>query len=355
MSTWLKSVLMLFGGIALLLVVGGCPPEGVSAVYRSPVMLALGAAVALLSLYAAWRIVRGQWGYLLCGVGCLFFACAGVYGVWSFGAQGTEMATTGGPMWFGAAAMVCMALVSLLFAIIFGFLTYKIMKGEHWLAALHLSLPLALGGAYLDYAAEDTAYLRVPVPHDSPINIPATDHRPDFKLQITDFALERHSGGESYSLLTHNQGRWEATASPTRRGDYIELGDERWAVTDLKTAPNLSQPYLLLPGKPPRLLLQNPAPIKEYRATCRFTFRDEHGHDTDAVEETLRVNHPLTHEGWRFYLMSYRALNNGGVEVEILMRRTPGRFLMLIGLIGSILCTAGWCFTPLKSPVHTPS
>ena len=332
--------------LILLLVVGGCPPEGLPAVYKSPVVLTLGALTGLLSLWAGWRIAVGVRIHLLCGIGCLFFAGVGVCGIRSFGAKSAEMAAMGGPMWFGAAAMVCMALVSILFAIIFGYLTLKMMTQRLWLAALHLCIPITLAGAYLDYAKADISTIRVPVGHSSPILIPAAGNRPDSLLRFTGFHLERHQTGETYHLLSHTQGRWEEIATPERRGDDIVHGNERWAVSELK-----DRPYMLLPGTPLRALVKSPPPVKEYRVDCSYTTRDEKGGEIETVDETLRVNSPISHEGWSFYLMSYRPLSEtpDDVEIDVYMRHAPGDLLVLIGLLGCVLCTAGLCLSPNKS------
>ena len=160
-------------------------------------------------------------------------------------------------------------------------------------------------------------------------------------LRVEDFQVERYEGAESYSLLRHEGGRWLPVGTPERRGDVVTLGGESWPVSSLRRVAQMPQPFLLLPGEPPRLLVQHEAPVKDYRARCRWVIHRAGEADEERVE-SLRVNEPVACAGRLFYLMSYRPLGHGGVEVELLVRRAPGRFLMLLGLVGAVLCTACW-------------
>lgn len=344
MKKSIKATLMALGAVAVLLLAGGFPPTGVPGVYHGGAMLLAGLAALVLCLWGAWRLAAGQRALLAVGLVCIFLALAGVCGFWSFGAEAYRMARVGGPMWFGAVGVGCMAAIGMLFAAIFGFLAWRVMSRKLWLAALHLCGALTLLGAWGDalYGQEQPLSLPIGSPGE-PLPLSGGGTLLPF---VTHFDITRYEGSESYTLLRHENGRWVPLGTPQRQGDAVVYGTESWPVEQLQRVARMPQPFLLIPGQPPRLLLQNEAPVKGYRADCRFTIRSGTEQPEEVRELTLRVNEPAAVAGWRFYLMSYRPLSGGGVRVELLARRAPGRWLTLLGLWGIILCTAGWCYHP---------
>ena len=347
MSKWLKGTLMTLGAVGVLLLAGGFPPTGAPGVYHGGAMLLAGLATLGLCLWGTWSLAAGQRAWLAVGLVCVFLAGAGATGRCSFGAEARRLASIGGPMWFGAVGVGCMAAIGALFAGIFGFLAWRIMHRRLWLAALHLCTALVLLGAGVDalYSHEHAISLPVGSPGEP---LPLSNGGSITPL-ITSFELERYEGSETYTLLRHENGRWVQIGTPTRQRDDVVYEGERWPVAQLTRVARMPQPFLLIPGQPPRLLLQNEAPVKEYRAGCRLTIRPG-GHLPEQVREPmLRVNKPASAEGWQLYLMSYRPLSDGSMRVELLARRAPGRFLTLLGFIGIMLCTAGWCYHPRKT------
>lgn len=343
MNSFLKATLMLLGAGCVLLLAGAFPLAGAPGVYHGGLMAALGVAVAALSTWGAWRLARGSMLRLLGGCICAALAGAGGAGCVVFGAECFSYARLGGAMWFGVVAMGCYALVGLLFLGIFTFLALRLMTRRLWLAALHLSLVLLLAGAYAD-AVGGAAYPCSCIVGAAPVSPRTAPPGFPFRLQVLHFEVERYAAAESYTLLEHRQGRWVPLATPRRSGDALVLGDERWPVSSLVRAPGMPQPFRLLPGAPPRLLLAQPGPVREFRATCRLI--PQQG---AAREEQLRVNAPISCEGWRVYLMHYSE-HGGRTVVELLLRRSPGRLPALAGMVALILCSIGWSFTPKPKP-----
>lgn len=343
MSSLLKATLMLLGALIVLLLAGGFPLTEAPAVYHGGAMLAAGVGVVALSLLGMWRLAAGQSARLMIGLLCAFLSGVGIAGLGYFGMQACEYVGLGGAMWFGAIGMGCMAGVGLLFGIIFGFLAWRLMQPALWLAALHFFIVIILAGACADLLFSESFLISSPVAAARDIVQPPRGSHPGFDMRITGFELTHHDSGESYSLLRHESGRWVHIGTPVRKGENIVYGSESWPVSSLVQSPRVAQPFYLLPGKPPRLLLKQDAPVKDYCAKVRFTIRRA-GQPDEVREEQVRVNKPATCEGWRYYLVSYNKLGNGDTEVQLLKRRAPGRFCVLLGLIGVIVSTACWCF-----------
>lgn len=103
----------------------------------------------------------------------------------------------------------------------------------------------------------------------------------------------------------------------------------------------MPHPFLMLPGNPARVLVQNPGTVRDYCAHI-VAFTDHRGRpETHRAE--LRVNSPFACKDWRFSLSSYRG-EGGQTQVLLQARRAPGRFAALCGMVGIIICTAVWCW-----------
>lgn len=346
MNALLKATAMTLGAGCVLLLAGGFPLAGAPGVYGCGLMLLLGWVVALLCLWGAWRLSAGARVRLICGLVSVFLACAGVVAVWDFGRAVVEFSGEGMgsvsavALWFGRLGLVSYALVGLMFAGIFGFFAVRLMHRRLWLVALHLCVPLLLLGAHIDYVAESVDTLRIPV-GGAAVQAP----HGGFSISIPDFEVSRYEDAAKYTLLRHEGGAWRPIAMVDRQGDELVVGGERYAISELHRAPDSEQRFLLLPGAPPRLLLEGLAPVQEYRARCRLTINGAQGQTTR--EELLRVNDPISCEGRLIYLMNYIPATTSGSStlVEVQVRRAPGRLPALLGMVGIILCTAGWAFS----------
>ena len=345
MTALLKGGLMALGAACVLLLAGAFPLLGAPAVYRSGAMLLLGALVVLLCLWGGWRLAAGRRGQLVFGLVFLFFTVTGLSMLVQYGAKALEYAGIGGPMWAGAVGMGCVALTGVVFMAVFGFLCYRVMNQRVlWLAGVHWALALLGTGAFVDAACE----VRMPVTLPADAKTELTElflddgrHVPlGFRLRIDAFTV-RHYDDATYTIYAFENGRPGPARPVERRGETLHLGAESWPVSELKTAPGMPHPFLMLPGNPARVLVQNPGTVKDYCASV-VAFTDHRGRPETHKAE-LRVNTPFACKDWRFSLSSYRQAGDT-TEVLLQARRAPGRFAALAGMVGVIICTAVWCW-----------
>lgn len=348
MGTLLKATLIILGAGCTLLVAGAFPLMGAPAVYKGGAMLLIGFLAAVLALLGGWRLAKGQRLRFLAGGACTFFTLTGLATLWEFIPQTLNYARLGGAMWFGAIGMGSLALVGFLFTIIFGYFALRLMNRHLWLAGAHWSLVLLFLGAFTDYLAETACTLHLPADGKSSVSeVRSSDgqtHSLGFTLQANRFSIERHhTGAPTFTLYQWEGNHWEPLANLKPEGGVLSHKQESWPVDSFRpsAAPGL-QPYLLLPGEPMRLLMQNPSPIRQYNAECLLTVPHRGQQEKRAV--TLRVNEPISCEGWQIYLMGYQPMGNTAL-LQLEARHAPGRLpFALPGMIGIIICTAGWCW-----------
>lgn len=346
MPALLKLGLMALGAACILLLAGGFPLAGAPAVYSGGAMWLLGGLVVLLCIWGGWRLATGRRVQLIAGLVFLFFTVTGAVMLAEYGAKAVEYAGIGGPMWAGAVGMGCVALTGVVFMAVFGFLCYRVMNVRVlWLAGLHWAVALLGCGAVADALYE----IRVPVslPADaatelSELKTPEGKVLPlGFRLRVDDFVVKYYDDA-TYAMYTFENGRPGAVQSVGRSGDTLHLGSENWPVSALKSTPGMPHPFLMLPGTPARVLVQNPPTVRDYCAHV-VAFTDHRGRPETHKAE-LRVNTPFACKDWRFSLSSYRQEAGGRTLVLLQARRAPGRFAALCGMVGIIICTAAWCW-----------
>lgn len=336
---------MALGAACVLLLAGAFPLLGAPDVYRSGAMLLLGGLTILLCLWGGWRLAAGRRVQLIVGLIFLFFTVTGLNMLFQYGAKAFEYAGIGGPMWAGAVGMGCVALTGVVFMAVFGFLCYRVMNLRVlWLAGAHWAIALLGIGAFSDAAWE----IRMPVTMPADAKTELTELVTDdgqilplgFRLRVDDFVVSYYDDA-TYTIYAFENGRPGAAQPVERRGDTLHLGAESWPVSSLKSAPGMPHPFLMLPGNPARVLVQNPGTVRDYCAHI-VAFTDHRGRPETHKAE-LRVNSPFACKDWRFSLSSYRN-EAGTTEVLMQARRAPGRFAALTGMVGIIICTAAWCW-----------
>lgn len=358
MGTLPKAALIILGASCTLLVAGAFPLMGAPAVYKSGAMLLIGILAATLAFLGGWKLAKGQRLRFLAGGACTFFTLTGLAALWEFIPQALSYARLGGAMWFGAIGMGSLALVGLLFTLIFGYFTCRLMNRRLWLAGAHWCLVLLALGAYTDYLGETTCTLHLPADGKSSLSEARSrdgqTHSLGFTLQANSFSIEYHDTGEpSFTLFQWKENHWEPLADLKPQGGVLSYKQESWPVGSLRqsTDPGI-QPYLLLPGEPARLLVQHPSPVRQYHAECLLTA--PHRGQLEKRTVTLRVNEPISCEGWQIYLMGYQPMGNTAL-LQLEARRAPGRLpFALPGMIGIIICTAGWCWWKRDTPLLEP-
>lgn len=309
-------------------------------------MWLLGGVVALLCAVGAWRLSRGERLRFLFGIFFTFLSAAGAVGVCRFGSQGVDYASVGGPMWFGAAGMFCLAAVGCLFAGIFGFFAWRLQTKRLCLAALHLCGLLILGGVCLDAVGEVSVPLHmVAGGRETVYEVKGRNGTVlplGFGLTLEDFSLSYY-GEPSYTLYHRPDGlQWIVAGKPVREGGRLVLGKRSWPLADLRRSPDMPSPYLLA-GTPeaPELVVEDVRTVRDYCASCRVDSLYRGRKESRKVD--IRVNDPLSFKGVVIHLSSYRPMG-GKTLVEFRVRRAPGRLLALGGMAGLIIFTAAWCW-----------
>ncbi len=342
MHSLLKAGLMVLGAGCTLLFAGGFPLLGAPALYHGGAMLLLGVLVALLSLWGAFRLSRGSVARLVFGLFSCFMSGIGLVMVLRYGSKAVDYAGLGGAMWFGAIAMGCIACVGVIFSGLFGFFAAKLMQPRLWLAGVHVAAFLVLAGAYVDFCSETREHVRLRADGEQICGTRADGQELPFRLRVDEFAVEYHKENATYSLMNfdHATARWQRLGAVSLRGAELVFGEERWPLADMKQAPGMPRPFLAAGGA--RVILQDAAPVKEYRARCHVMTR--HRGREEQRDEVLRVNEPLEVKGWQLALMNHESAPDGTPVLVLQLRRAPGRFWSLTGMLGLILCTACWCW-----------
>ncbi len=346
MRTLLKAGLMALGAGCTLLFAGGFPLLGAPALYHGGAMLLLGMLIGILSLWGGLRLAKGNIARLLFGLFCCFMAGIGLVMLLRYGDKALDYAGLGGAMWFGAVAMSCIALVGVIFTGVFGFFAKKLMSRGLWLAGAHVAAFFVLLGAFVDYCEEERALVRLVVDGKTVLRHAVTDAGQErelpFRLRVDEFAVEHYAGNETYSLMRfdHGAARWLRVGAVAVQGEELVFGEERWKKGALQQAPGMPRPFLVAGGQ--RVILQDAAPVKEYRAQCHVMTKHR-GRD-EARDEILKVNAPIEVKGWQITLMSHERAANGSPQLVLQLRYAPGRFWALTGMLGLILCTACWCW-----------
>ena len=340
----LRATGMLLGALCVLLLAGGLPWGGIEAVYGGGLMRVLGGLAGGVAVWAAWKLSAGHRLRMLVGRVALFFVVSGVGVLLHCWEKAQHCASLGGGMWFGAVGMGCLAVVGVLFSVIFGYLAHLCLRVEKlWLAVAHLGIVLVVVGAFVDVCCEQRLAVTRHVGAPSVLQGKSADKLAPFEVEVKDLHVERYASSESYTLLVHRSGRWLPIAVAKREGDSFRCGQEIWPVENLRALPGGEGRYLALPGSPARVLVQQPGQVREYRAVCRFSPTLGEGEGRDV---TLRVNHPASLDHWQIYLMNCSA---DGRQVQLLLRCAPGRPLVFAGLLGVLLSCFAWAFRDKRS------
>lgn len=344
MKAVVKVSLMALGALVVLLFTGGFPLAGAEGVYRSGGMVTAALAVSLLSLWGCVSLSRGKWALFAVGLVSFFLAVSGGVALACFGKAAWRYAEQGGVMWWGFVGMGCLALVGAIFAGLFGWLSLRALSSRLWLAAAHGCLALVAVGAFWDFWGEQVATVRLEVGGAAAEQAVGRDGKIvplPFSLRVTDFRVSYYDE-PSYVIYTFSEGKWSAPESLAIEGEFLRLGEERWPLGGLKRASGMPQPYMLVQGKPLRLIMRQEAPVRDYVARCQVTEEYRPGISGN-LREDLRVNEPLSHQGWQVALMSF---DNRGEAVDVLVqvRRAPGRLAVIGGIVGLVVSVAFWCW-----------
>lgn len=343
MSRILGVTVMVLGAVVVLLLGGAFPLAGAPELYRGGAMVLCGLAAALLCAWAVWRMTSGARLAFVLGGLSLFFVLAGFMATREFGLMAIEYARLGGPMWFGAIGMGCVATVGVLFVGIFGYFAWKLLTRRLWLAVIHLCLISMSVGVAWDWAAEERAFAAVTAGKDPVITSALREDGSrvelPFSLLVKKFDVQYY-GEPTYALcemtsqgpvvceeLTAEDSRVQACAKELEQRSYATVRTEQGT----------------------RVLLPRQRTVRDYRALCELT--STHRKREEKREVSLRVNEPIACKGWHVYLMSHKPLA-GEQLVYLQFRQAPGRLFVLFGMAALIISTACWCW---KRPEPAPA
>ena len=211
----------------------------------------------------------------------------------------------------------------------------------------HAGVVCILAGAAVGFLAGREAEVSVPVSDGHAISrLPSRDgtYIPlDFTVGATRFNVESYA--PDYHLfrpdcVARDPGyQFVRTVHASADGTFAVSPSNRVRASELQTGSNAwVRQYVLDNGC---ILQQASAVPRHFQATLRFT--DASGATRDAE---LSVNHPVTHHGWRFYLMSYQ--KEPDLCIVLTVRKDPGRRAVIAGIYALMVGTCMLCFRKRK-------
>lgn len=210
------------------------------------------------------------------------------------------------------------------------------------LLLLHLGAVLILAGAYIDFALEKKVSFGIFVGDDYVSNIvydekTKTDIPLDFSFVVRSFEVAYYP--QTFSLYGMTEGQPERLEEGINKKDGVEFKKHNLFLTfdELKDEKGDFMPYRLVEGK--MIAAKDRLTEKFYKAD--FRIKDK-GETKDLV---LAVNHPVSWNGWRFYLMSH-GVNQDKQYVYLTARHAPGRFCSLSGMY--VLIAGSFLFAFLR-------
>lgn len=207
----------------------------------------------------------------------------------------------------------------------------------------HLGVVLVCVGAFIGYTRGDRSSFRTPVDETfATAELPRADGTAvqlGFRLAVVDARADYYPPS-SYGMYAPPEYTLVREVA-VRPDGSLDLPEE------LQPPPghlrsedgNWARQVVLANGS---LLQVVPPTAQHYEATLRF-LHDDKPADTLVV----RVNHPASYQGWRFYLMDYRT--DPYLAVSLSARRDPGRRIVIVGIWCLIVGTAWLCWRPRRS------
>ena len=212
----------------------------------------------------------------------------------------------------------------------------------------HAGVVCILAGAAVGFIAGRAADVTVPVVAGHAISRllcrDGTAIPLDFSIGATRFVAESYD--PDYHLFrpaggTDDPGfEFAGTVRAGGDGSFAVSPGSRVRAAELRTGSNeWVQQHVLDNG----WFLQKAVAIpRHFQATLRFA--DE---SSPTREAELSVNRPVTHHGWRFFLMSYQEEPN--LRIVLTARKDPGRRAVIAGIYALMAGTGMLCFSRTRS------
>ncbi len=341
-----KASLAVIASALIILIAGAWPLDGTPEVYRSGFLLLLGGVIGILSFCAGVTLTGKQWWRLLLSSLLTFIAAGCLCGAWLYTVAGIGFASGGEWRWLGSLGRWIMAAAMLGIVGVSAVGIFRLMTGRLWLAAVHFSLVAMGGGCFLDYCSEIKGTLRLPVPQNGEAPFMQENvydgnrmHPFGFSLGVRQFTVLRYADAVTCRLCVYKNGQWQVQTELIPQNGILKTDDISVPLSELKIFPCIPHAmYVLEDG---RVIVKNEAPVKSYEAVCVI--------ETDGKKEEyrLRVNEPISHNGWLFYLM-HCDNEQGKQTVYVTARCAPGRPWVIGGMVALMISVAFWCWLPSR-------
>lgn len=342
----IKVSLAVTAAALMILIAGAWPMCGAPEVYRSGFLLLLGGVIGILSFCAGAALTGKQWWRLLLAALLAFIATGCLCGAWMYTVAGIEFAAGGEWRWLGSLGRWIMAtamlgMVGVSFVGVFRLMTHRL-----WLAAVHFSL-VAMGiGCFADYCGEVKGPLVLSMPQEGEVPMMQKSvydgnrlHPFGFSLGLKQFTVLRYEDAVTCRLCVYKNGRWLVQTELTPQNGILKTDGISVPLSELKMLPGMPHAmYVLEDG---RVIVKNDAPVKSYEAVCVIE------NEGKREEYRLRVNEPISYNGWLFYLM-HCDTEAGKQTVYVTARCAPGRPWMIGGMAALMISVAFWCWLPKK-------
>lgn len=211
------------------------------------------------------------------------------------------------------------------------------------LLLLHLGAVLIMIGSYIDFALEkkvsfgifvgDEYVSKILYDEKTQVEIPL-----DFSFVIRSFDVQYYP--QTFSLYEKKDEKEpERVEEGINKEDRVDFKkhDISMPFSELKDENGEYLPYRLVDAK--QIIAKDRLTEKFYKADFRII---DDGEQKDLI---LAINHPITYDSWRFYLMSH-GVNQGRQYVYLQARNAPGRYCSLGGMY--VLIVGSFLFTFLR-------
>ena len=206
----------------------------------------------------------------------------------------------------------------------------------------HVAIVLICAGAFIGYRYGERASFRVPVMDgEGADRLPKSDGTyvtMPFKVAVPEAKADYYPP-TLYGMYAPPE--YDLVGEVKVRSDgMLDLPQERHPAPEAlrDAAGNYAPQIILADGN----MLQMVTPtVKHYQATLKFVHKD-----SPSDYQSAAVNHPVSYQGWRFYLMDYGT--DPYLNVSFAVRRDPGRRLVIVGIWLLIFGTAWLCWRPRR-------
>lgn len=201
----------------------------------------------------------------------------------------------------------------------------------------HIGIVLVLVGVATGMLSAQKINFTIPIDSSKYFStIAKTDGKPvelGFKISILNFQVERYD--PSYDLYINDKIS-KTDISPNSKGvyDFDALG--KISRNQLVNDSGFVDKFVLSDSA---YILLKSQTDKKYTATMNIL------KDSTTLSKSLRVNAPVSFNGWKFYLMNYDRQKSE--YIQLMAKNDPGNIIVILGIWMIIVGTVWMCFVPM--------